>query len=111
MALNEYGPGLFLSGQITPQELEGLKQGGIAALICNRPDGEAPGQPRAGDIAAAARRLGLEFRHVPVVPGRIGPADVAAFRTALAELPRPLLAFCGSGARSRAMLDEAGQRA
>lgn len=111
MALTNYGPGLFIAPQICVADLEGLKQQGIAALICNRPDGEAPGQPIAADIAAAADRLGLKFRHVPVVPGRAGPDDLTAFRAALAELPRPLLAYCGSGMRSRAMLDAAGRAA
>lgn len=107
MALTEFGPGLFVSPQVTAADMEGLKRQGIAAVVCNRPDGEAPGQPRAAEVASAAKRNGITFRHVPVVPGRIGPADVTAFRAALADLPRPLLAFCGSGARSRAMLEAA----
>jgi len=50
-------------------------------------------------IAEAARAAGLEFRYIPV--GGPGTQNaVGDMVTALGELPRPMLAYCRSGARS-----------
>ena len=69
-------------------------------LVNNRPDGEEPGQPLAGDIEAAAEQAGIAYRFVPIIRG-IGPADVEAMQDALREAgDGKLLAFCRSGTRS-----------
>ena len=49
---------------------------------------------------------------MPVVSGRMGPDDVAAFATALAAHDGPYLAYCRSGTRSCHMwaLATAGER-
>jgi len=84
-------------------DVAGLAAQGFRALICNRPDGEEPGQPAFAEMAAEAARHGMQAVHVPVRPGQIGGADVAAMAHALADLPRPVLAYCRSGARSQAL--------
>ena len=66
-----------VSGQIQPADVPGLKASGIGMIICNRPDGEEPGQPTAAEVQDAAEAEGIEFRHVPIIRG-IGPADVEA---------------------------------
>lgn len=91
---------LSISPQPSPAELPSLAARGYRSVISNRPDGEAPGQPAAAEIAAAAEAAGLEFRHIPVVGGAIGEAEVAAFKAALENLPGPILGFCRSGART-----------
>ncbi|MDL2340951.1 MAG: TIGR01244 family sulfur transferase [Pseudomonadota bacterium] len=89
-----------VSGQISPDDVAGLPGAGIAMLINNRPDGEDPGQPAAGDIEAAAERAGIAYRHIPIIRG-IGPADVQAMDLALGEAKGgKVLAFCRSGSRS-----------
>jgi sulfide:quinone oxidoreductase len=88
------------AGQISADDVPSLAARGIRAIICNRPDGEQAGQPTFVSIAAAAKAAGLEARHIPVVPGRMTEADVVAMRAALAELPKPVLAYCRSGTRS-----------
>ena len=69
--------------------------------MCNRPDHESPDQTDAAVIRAEAERLGLGFAFVPVISGAIVPEDVDDFAAALAELPKPVLAYCRSGARCR----------
>lgn len=91
--------GLHVTGQIDADDLPAIAAAGFRSLICNRPDGEAPGQASMAQIAAEAARLGLPLRCVPVVGSAIGEADIAAQRAALAELPRPILAYCRSGNR------------
>jgi uncharacterized protein (TIGR01244 family) len=74
---------------------------GFRSVINNRPDFEhGPGQPTTAEIEAAAKAAGLEYRFLPVQSGYQSPEEIAAFAQLLEELPRPLLVFCRSGARS-----------
>jgi uncharacterized protein (TIGR01244 family) len=74
---------------------------GFRSVINNRPDFEhGPQQPTNAVIEAAARAAGLEYRFLPVDSAHQSPEEIAAFARLLKELPRPILAFCRSGARS-----------
>ena len=91
---------VLVSGQIAPDDVAGLADHGITMLVNNRPDGEDPDQPLAGDIEDAAAAAGIPYRFVPIVRG-IGPADVEAMQEAMREAGEgKLLAFCRSGNRS-----------
>jgi uncharacterized protein (TIGR01244 family) len=91
---------VMVSGQVAPHEVAGLAEQGITLLVNNRPDGEEPGQPFAGDIEAAAEAAGIAYRFIPIMRG-IGPADVESMQEALREAQGgKLLAFCRSGTRS-----------
>ena len=91
---------VMVSGQVAPHEVAGLADQGITVLVNNRPDGEEPGQPLAGDIEEAAAAAGIGYRFVPIIRG-IGPADVESMQEALREAEGgKLLAFCRSGTRS-----------
>jgi uncharacterized protein (TIGR01244 family) len=91
---------VMVSGQIAPHEVAGLAEQGVTMLVNNRPDGEEPGQPLAGDIEEAAAAAGIPYRFVPIIRG-IGPADVESMQEALREAAGgKLLAFCRSGTRS-----------
>lgn len=89
-----------VSAQITPADLDAIKAAGIRAIICNRPDGEGADQPSFDEIAAAAEKVGIEARYVPVQSGMVRDEDVDAFAAALKDLPRPVLAYCRTGTRS-----------
>ena len=69
-------------------------------IVNNRPDSEEPGQPSSAELEAEARRLGLDYVHIPVIPGNISDEQVAAFGDALANRKGPVLAFCKSGRRA-----------
>lgn len=90
---------LSVTGQITVADLPALAAQGYRAIICNRPDGEEPGQPPVAGIEAAAAKLGLQFRNLPVTSGQITDADARAFGQMVQDLPGPVLAYCRSGAR------------
>ena len=90
----------WVSGQVAPHEVAELAEKGVTMLVNNRPDGEDPGQPLAGDIEAAAEAAGIAYRFVPIVRG-IGPADVECMQQAMRDAgDGALLAFCRSGTRS-----------
>ena len=87
-------------GQISPSEVPSLAREGVTMLINNRPDGEEPGQPLAGEIEAAAEAAGIAYRFVPIIRG-IGPSDIEEMREARQNAGEgKLLAFCRSGTRS-----------
>jgi uncharacterized protein (TIGR01244 family) len=90
----------MVSGQVAPHEVAGLAEQGVTVLVNNRPDGEEPDQPRAGEIEDAAAAAGISYRFIPILRG-IGPADVEEMQKALREAKGgKLLAFCRSGTRS-----------
>lgn len=103
METRQISPGLSVCAQITAVDVPVLKQRGFRSVICNRPDGEEPGQPPYAEIAAAAENAGLRVRFLPVRSGGVEPRDAAEFGRALDELPGPVLAYCRSGARSAAL--------
>jgi sulfide:quinone oxidoreductase len=83
--------------QIRVGDVPAIAAAGYRAVICNRPDGESADQPRSDDVAAAVTASGMEWRMLPV--SQISRADVDAFKALMAELPKPVLAFCRSGTR------------
>jgi len=100
MDIRQLSPEVSVTGQITARDLDALMAQGFRSVICNRPDGEEPGQPTVASIEAAAKEKGLAFRSIPVVHGSPCIDESAAFAKALAEMPGPVLAYCRSGARS-----------
>lgn len=87
--------------QLTPEAMAEAASQGFRSVVNNRPDFEhGPDQPTNAAMEAAARAAGLEYRFLPVDGGYQSPEEIAAFAALLAELPRPILAFCRSGARS-----------
>ena len=76
-------------------------QAGFKSIVNNRPDFEGgPEQRTSATIEAAAVAAGLRYVHQPVLPAVQTPEDFARFKALLAELPKPILAFCRTGTRS-----------
>lgn len=99
---------LSVTGQVTVADVADIAALGFKSLICNRPDGEAADQPAFADIAHEAARHGLKAVHQPIVSGQTVPADGVAFAKHLTALPKPILAYCRSGARSTSLAMMAG---
>ncbi|ABL72763.1 TIGR01244 family sulfur transferase [Paracoccus denitrificans] len=91
-----------VTGQIHPEDLPAIAEAGFRVLVCFLCDGEERGQPDFATIAAEAARLGLTARHIPVA-GLPTTSQVTAFRRTLAEAEGPVLGWCRSGARARAL--------
>ena len=87
--------------QLTPEAMVEAVRLGFKSVVNNRPDFEGgPDQPTSAAVAAAAQAAGLQYRHLPVAGGYQSPEEAAEMARLLQELPRPLLMFCRSGARS-----------
>lgn len=93
-------PNLSALPQPSVEEVGELADRGYRSIIGNRPDGEAPDQPKWNDVKAAALARGMDTVHIPVVASKIDEADIRAFREALERLPKPIAAFCRTGTRS-----------
>ncbi len=100
MDIRSLDDNLSTSPQIAPQDLPAIAALGYRSVISNRPDGESPDQPTAADLRQSAQATGLVFAHAPVVGGAISDQDVADFRQALADLPKPVFGFCRTGTRT-----------
>jgi sulfide:quinone oxidoreductase len=111
MELRRLNGEIFAAGQIGPGDVSELAAKGFRAIICNRPDGEGPGQTRFSEIEKAAEANGIKTAYQPVVPNDISDQDAAIFGQLLDELPKPLLVYCRSGMRSTALwaLSRAGK--
>ncbi len=101
LPLRQVAVDVCVAPQLTPEAMAEAARAGFRSVVNNRPDFEhGPDQPTNAAIEAAARAAGLEYRFLPVAGGFQTPEQIAAFARLLEELPRPLLAFCRSGARS-----------
>ena len=103
---------LSVSPQISPLDLKAVRDAGYKAVICNRPDGEAADQPNFDEIERAASQHGLHARYLPAESGKVSDQQGEAFAALMAELPKPVLAYCRTGMRSTTMwaLSQATQR-
>ena len=91
---------LSVAAQMQPEELAVLAEQGFVAVICNRPDGEEPGQPPLDAMRAAAQDAGLAFHHLPVSGGLFPPAAIAAFGAIRRGTHGKVLAYCRTGTRA-----------
>ncbi|MEO6277342.1 TIGR01244 family sulfur transferase [Roseateles sp.] len=110
LPLQALTPDICAAPQLTPEAMAEAAALGFKSVVNNRPDFEhGPDQPTSAAIQAAAEAAGLAYRHLPVAGGYQSPEEIAAFAVLLAELPRPLLVFCRSGARSARLFMQAQQ--
>lgn len=94
-------PGFAVAAQLSATQMADAAAQGFKTVVNNRPDSEGgPGQPLSQAIEAAAQANGLHYVYLPVVSGAITPEQAQALRERLQSVPKPVLAFCRSGARS-----------
>ena len=108
LPIRPVAPDVCVAPQLTPDAMAEAARAGFRSVVNNRPDFEhGPDQPTSAEIEAAARAAGLEYHHLPVDGGFQTPEQVAAMAGLLEQLPRPLLMFCRSGARSTRLFMQA----
>ncbi|MBV8503845.1 MAG: TIGR01244 family phosphatase [Paucibacter sp.] len=101
LPLQQIAPDFCVAPQLDPAAMAEAAAAGFKSVVNNRPDGEGgPGQPLSADVEAAARAAGLEYRYLPVNGAYQSPEEIEAMRALIDSLPKPILAFCRSGARS-----------
>jgi uncharacterized protein (TIGR01244 family) len=92
---------VYAAPQLSPESMAAAAEAGFKAVLNNRPDNEGGAeQPLSAAIEAAAQAAGLAYAYLPVQGGYQSPEEIAQCAALLKTLPRPLLMFCRSGARS-----------
>lgn len=92
---------VYAAPQLSPEAMASAAEAGFKAVLNNRPDMEGgPDQPTSAAIEAAAKAAGLAYAYLPVNGAYQSPEEIAQCAELLKTLPRPLLMFCRSGARS-----------
>ncbi len=108
VSLQPIAQDVYAAPQLTPDAMAAAAEAGFKAVINNRPDMEGgPDQPTSAAIEAAAKAAGLEYAYLPVNGGYQSPEEIARCAELLKSLPRPLLMFCRSGARSTKLFMQA----
>lgn len=90
---------VFIAGQLLAAQMQALSEQGVMGFINNRPDMEAPLQPRSEELEQAAQDFGVDYAYIPM-SGGLSPGLIEASVTAYRDTPRPIVAFCASGMRS-----------
>ena len=75
---------MLASPQIQVADLEDAASHGVALIINNRPDGEAPDEPQGAEIEAAARAAGMDYLAIPIGHSGFSEPQVEAMQQALA---------------------------
>ena len=100
-AIQQLSADVCVAGQLDPAAMAWAAQVGFKSVINNRPDFEGgPAQPTHAAMQAAAQAAGLAYAFLPVLGGYQSPEEIARFAQLMSTLPKPILAFCRSGARS-----------
>ena len=102
---------MLASPQIQIADLEDAAAHGVALIINNRPDGEAPDEPQGAEIEAAARAAGMDYLAIPIGHSGFSEPQVEAMQQALAGASGKVLGYCRSGTRSTLLWSLAQARA
>lgn len=101
VSLQPIAQDVYAAPQLTPEAMAAAAEAGFKSVMNNRPDMEGgPDQPTSASIEVAAQAAGLVYAYLPVSGGYQSPEEIARCAELLKTLPRPLLMFCRSGARS-----------
>lgn len=92
-----------IAPQIGHGDIKMIAEKGFTTIINNRPDNEQAGQPLSKALEIEAKKLGLMYHHIPILPGKATIEDVHNFKRALAESSGPVLGFCKTGMRAKSM--------
>ncbi len=91
---------LFVAAQIDAGAVAAAADEGIALIINNRPEDEAPDQTPGASIEQAARAAGLDYIAIPITHAGFSQHQVDAMVDALSGAKGKVLAYCRSGTRS-----------
>ena len=102
---------LSVAPQISTDDITRVGEN-FKSILCNRPDQEDADQPAYAEIEKLARAQGLTIEFQPVNGSAISDDDIDDFAQHIADLPKPVLAYCRSGTRCTVMwaLSQAGKQ-
>jgi sulfide:quinone oxidoreductase len=100
LEINRIHDNFCATGQMTLESLAEAAELGFKTIFNYRPDGEGGAeQPTSAELKAKAEQLGLNYFHIPVVPGNLQPEQVQEFIDLYANAANPALVYCRGGTR------------
>ena len=90
---------LCVAAQIAWQDIPDLATRGFTVVVCNRPDGEVPGQATMDEIEAACNAAGLLFVRYPVDAMNFPGPDIEGLGALFDDPSQFVLAYCRTGTR------------
>lgn len=100
MNLIQLNKQVSVSGQITVDDIAGIKDSGIELLVCNRPDDEDVDQTPFDEIKQAAESVGLDTDFLAFSSYQVTNKDRDGL-IKLIESGKKIHLYCRSGSRSR----------
>lgn len=91
---------VYVSPQISVQDVRAAEELGVTLIINNRPEGESDDQVPGNVIEAAAKAAGMSYVAIPVTHAGFSQPQVDAMEKALDGALGGVLAYCRSGTRS-----------
>ncbi len=98
---------LTIYKQIYPVQCAKLAELGYRSIINIRPDDEHITQPSSQDLASATEKANLSYHHLPFDDERLSMLTVEQFAAYYHAFPKPILMFCGTGARAKLLYQSA----
>lgn len=98
---------LTIYKQIYPFQCRKLSEMGYRSIINVRPDNEVEHQPSSDLLRMAANNANLSYCYLPYDEERLSLTTVALFAEQYHKMPKPIMLFCGSGARAKLLYQSA----
>ena len=98
---------LTIYRQIYPVQCAKIAELGYRSIINIRPDNEHITQPSSQDLATATQQANLAYQHLPCDDERLSLVTVEQFASFYHDFPKPILMFCGTGARAKLLYQSA----
>lgn len=105
MAFHQLAENIYISAQISEQDIAEMVQLGINTVICHRPDDEEENQSDFAELAEKIRAAGIVHTYHQPIAVKAGMPNVGVdtgrlLEHILADSQLPVLMFCKTGARS-----------
>ena len=93
--------------QIYPKQCAKLAELGYRSLINIRPEAETVNQPESEALQSAASAADLDYIYLPFDCERLSLQTIESFAKHYHALPKPIMLFCGTGARAKLLYQSA----
>jgi len=104
MNIYKITPKYHITGILKPESVGLLQRLGIAKVICNRPDSEAPFEEQSEQMRIAVTEVGMAFDYNPVTMTSFSPELVRRQTDAVLNANGGVFAYCATGRRCSMLL-------
>ena len=92
------------TGQIDINDLDQINENGFKTIICFRPEDEdKENQPKQELLKKEAKKRGIGFISIPVIPGQMTDENITKFSQEFSQNAQPVLGYCRSGGRAKSI--------